>query len=303
MIKYPPYLKRGNTIGITCPAGYMAAAKAKDCISTLQQWGFDVMVGKTLGSSSKNYFSGSDEERIHELQAMLDDPNIHAIVFGRGGYGMSRIIDRLNFKKFVKHPKWLVGFSDITLLHAHLISQYCISSIHGPMAGAFAQGSKTKASIQSLHETLLGKKLSYSSKPNSLNRMGAAKGMLVGGNLTLLTHAMGSSSELDTRNKILFIEDIGEYRYQIDRMMQQLKRSGKLKGLLGLVVGGFTEMKDTERPFGKSIAQIIHESVQEYSFPVCFDFPVSHSSQNVALKMGGDYELKVSSRSVRLREG
>lgn len=216
---------------------------------------------------------------------------------------MSRIIDRLNFKKFVKHPKWLVGFSDITLLHAHLIRQYRISSIHGPMAGAFAQGSKTKASIQSLHETLLGKKQSYSCKPNSLNRMGAAKGMLVGGNLTLLTHAMGSSSELDTRNKILFIEDIGEYRYQIDRMMQQLKRSGKLKGLSGLVVGGFTEMKDTERPFGKSISQIIHESVQEYSFPVCFDFPVSHSSKNMALKIGGDYELKVSSRSVRLREG
>ena len=302
MIKYPPYLKRGNTIGITCPAGYMAAAKAKDCIITLQQWGFEVMVGKTLGSRSKNYFSGSDEERIHEFQAMLDDPNIDAILFGRGGYGMSRIIDQLNFKKFVKHPKWLVGFSDITLLHAHLISQYRISSIHGPMAGAFSQGSKTKASIQSLHETLLGKKQSYSSKPNALNRIGSVKGRLVGGNLTLLTHAMGSTSEIDTRNKILFIEDIGEYRYQIDRMMQQLKRSGKLKGLSGLVVGGFTEMKDTERPFGKSIAQIIHESVQEYSFPICFDFPVSHSSKNVALKMGGVYELKVSIRSVSLKE-
>ncbi len=302
MIKYPPYLKRGNTIGITCPAGYMAAAKAEDCITTLQQWGFEVMVGKTLGSRSKNYFSGSDEERVHELQAMLDDPNIHAILFGRGGYGMSRIIDRLNFKKFVRHPKWLVGFSDITLLHAHLISQYHISSIHGPMAGAFAQGNKTKASILSLHKTLLGKKQSYSCKPNTLNRTGWVKGMLVGGNLTLLTHAIGSISEIDTRNKILFIEDIGEYRYQIDRMMQQLKRSGKLKGLSGLVVGGFTEMKDTERPFGKSIAQIIHESVQEYSYPVCFDFPVSHSSQNVALKIGGDYELKVSPRSVRLKE-
>ncbi len=302
MIKFPPYLKKGDTIGITCPAGYMAAEKAADCIATLQQWGFEVMVGKTLGSRSKNYFSASDEERIHELQAMLDDPNIHAVLFGRGGYGMSRIIDRLSFKKFVKHPKWLIGFSDITLLHTHLIGHYHISSIHGPMAGAFGLATKTDATIRSLHETLIGKKQSYTCTPHSLNRTGMAKGILVGGNLTLLTHAIGSASALDTRNKILFIEDIGEYRYQIDRMLQQLKRSGQLKGLAGLIVGGFTDIKDTERPFGKSVVEIIQEAIQDYSFPVCFNFPVSHSQKNVALKIGGTYQFKVSKRSVTLKE-
>ncbi|MEI8059737.1 MAG: LD-carboxypeptidase, partial [Ferruginibacter sp.] len=158
MTKIPPYLKKGDTIGITCPAGFMQAAKAKTCITVLQQWGYQVMVGKTLGSKSENYFSASDEDRRDELQAMLDDKNINAILFGRGGYGMGRIIDQLDFSKFKKNPKWLIGFSDITVLHSHVYSNLQIASLHAPMAAAFNHGAYKNEFIQSLRKAVTGKK-------------------------------------------------------------------------------------------------------------------------------------------------
>ena len=302
MTTIPSALKRGNTIGITCPAGYMAREKAETCINTLQKWGFEVMVGKTLGSKSKNYFSAPDQERINELQAMLDDENIHAILFGRGGYGMSRIIDKLNFKKFKKNPKWLIGFSDITLMHCQLFGNYKISSIHGPMAAAFNDMKSNPIYIDSLHKAITGKKANYNCKPHINNRLGNASGKIIGGNLALLTNAIGTKSDFDTKNKILFIEDVGEYLYTADRMLQQLKRSGKLNKLAGLIVGGFTDMKDTDRPYGKKIEDIIKEIVAEYEYPVCFHFPISHGKENLAVKIGVAYDLKVMKNKTILKE-
>ena len=298
----PPYLKKGDTIAITCPAGYMAADKAATCISTLQKWGYEIMVGKTLGSSSKNYFSGTDEERADELQAMLDDRSIHAILFGRGGYGMNRIIDILDFKKFKKHPKWLIGFSDITVLHTHLFNKYNIASMHAPMAAAFNDDPDNNEYVQSLRNALAGKKANYKVDPHTYNNTGDATGILIGGNLALLSNLIGTPSDFDTKNKILFIEDIGEYLYNLDRMLYHLKRSGKFKKPAGLIFGGFTDMKDTERPFGKSAGDIIKEITDELDCPVCFNFPVSHSKENVALKIGATYHLKVSNKNVQLKE-
>lgn len=302
MITIPPFLRPGNCIGITCPAGYMPAEKATICIETLQSWGYEVMVGKTLGSTSDNYFSGTDEERRDELQAMLDDKNIHAILFGRGGYGTGRIIDQLNFKKFIKNPKWLIGFSDITILHSHIHSNFNIATIHGPMAGAFNSIKSDDTYVNYLHKIISGKKISYSADHHALNRIGSAKGQLVGGNLAMLANAVGTKSDINTKNKILFIEDVGELLYNIDRMLHQLKRSGKLNKLAGLIIGGFSETKDTERPFGKSVENIIHDIVSDFDFPVCFNFPVSHELKNVPLKIGVDYELKVGKTSTTLKE-
>ena len=296
----PPYLKKGDTIAITCPAGYMAVEKAAACISTLQSWGYEVMVGKTLGSNSTNYFSGTDEERLDELQAMLDDRSINAILFGRGGYGMGRIIDKLNFKKFSKHPKWLIGFSDITVLHMHLLHKYNIASMHAPMAGAFNDGENEF--IVSLRNAISGKKNIYKAAPHPFNKKGEATGTLVGGNLALLANVIGTASDFETKKKIFFIEDIGEYIYNLDRMLYQLKRSGKFNKAAGLIFGGFTDMKDTERPFGKTVDEVLQEIIADYDFPVCFNFPVSHGKENVALKIGATYNLKVTDKKVVLQE-
>ena len=302
MTKIPPYLKKGNTIGITCPAGYMAKEKAQTCIETLQQWGFKVMVGKTLGSSSENYFSGTDEERLNELQAMLDDDSIHAILCGRGGYGVSRIIDQLDFTRFKKKPKWIIGYSDITVLHAHIYTNFKTASIHAPMAAAFNNGEYNNEYIASLHKAIIGKKANYKCAAHPFNKQGTVTGVLVGGNLSLLAHLVGTPSDIQTKNKILFIEDIGELIYSTDRMLHQLKRSGKFDKLAGLIIGGFTDAKDTERPFGKAIEEVINDVVKEYDYPVCFNFPVSHSKENYALKVGVTYELKTGRKTVQLSE-
>ncbi len=302
MIKIPPYLKKGDTIGITCPAGYMAAEKAQVCIDTLQQWGYQVMVGKTLGSSSANYFSGSDDDRADELQAMLDDSSINAILCGRGGYGVGRIIDSLNFTKFKKKPKWLIGFSDITVLHTHILSNCKIASLHAPMAAAFNDGGASNEFVLSLKGAMAGKKARYNCTPHPFNNTGEVTAGLVGGNLSLLANVTGTLSDINTKGRILFIEDIGEYIYSTDRMLHQLKRSGKLDNLAGCIIGGFTDMKDTERPFGKTVYEAINEVVKDYGYPICFNFPVSHEKENYALKVGGTYTLKVSSRGVKLYE-
>jgi muramoyltetrapeptide carboxypeptidase len=302
MIKIPAYLKKGDTIGITCPAGYMAAEKAQTCITVLQQWGYQVMVGKTVGSGSVNYFSATDEERLDELQAMLDDDSINAILFGRGGYGLGRIIDGLNFKRFRKKPKWLIGFSDITVLHAHIHTHYKIATLHAPMAAAFNCEEYKNQYVQSLKNALEGKKARYECAIHEFNKKGEAIGELVGGNLSLLSHLVGTASDIKTKGKILFIEDIGELLYKADRMLYQLKRSGKLDKLAGLIVGGFTDMTDTERPFGKTIYELISDLVKEYHYPVCYNFPVSHHKENYALKIGVGYKLKVGKKAVSLGE-
>ncbi len=300
MATIPPYLKKGNTIGITCPSGFMDAKKSTACIHTLQKWGFNVMVGKTVGGKSTNYFSASDEDKIEELQAMLDSKEIHAILFGRGGYGMSRIIDKLSFKEFKKNPKWLIGFSDITVLHCHLLTNINIASVHGPMAGAF--NTNNSLTIQALYKTILGKKINYSCESYHLNRAGKVTGELIGGNLALLSNVIGTKSDFKTKNKILFIEDVGELLYSADRMLQQLKRNRKFNQLAGLIVGGFTEMKDTERPFGKTIQEIIFDIVKEFDYPVCFGFPISHGNINLSVKIGCTYQLNITKSKTNLKE-
>ncbi|MDX2049352.1 MAG: LD-carboxypeptidase [Chitinophagaceae bacterium] len=302
MIKIPPYLKPGDTIGIVCPAGYMARQKAQTCIDVLEQWGYKVKTGKTLGGSSENYFSGTDEERLNDFQRMLDDDKVKAVLCGRGGYGLSRIIDKIDFKKFRKTPKWLIGFSDVTVLHAHVFSNYKIVTLHAPMAAAFNNEGHKNEYVLSLKNALEGKKAKYSCSVHPFNHPGKAEGQLVGGNLSLLVHLTGTVSETDTKGKILFIEDTGEYLYKIDRMMQQLKRNGKLEKLSGLVIGRFSDSSDTERPFGKTVEEIIHDTVKEYKYPVCYGFPVSHEKENYALKHGVQYTLKINREKVTLHE-
>lgn len=302
MIKIPPYLKKSDTIGIVCPAGYMALDKVQTCITTLQEWGYNVKVGKTVGGDSQTYFSGTDEERLTDFQQMLDDDEVKTILCGRGGYGMGRIIDKIDFKKFRKQPKWIVGYSDITVLHSHLYSNYYISSLHAPMAGAFNEEGYKNEFVLSLKNVLQGKRIKYSCPAHEFNRKGEAVGELTGGNLALLAHLTGTNSDSKTKGRILFIEDVGEYSYNVDRMLHQLKRSGKLSRLAGLIVGGFTDMKDTERPFGKLVYEIIREMIKEYDYPVCFDFPVSHTDRNYALKVGVGYKLKIGKTKVVLEE-
>ncbi len=298
----PPFLKRGDLIGITCPAGYLPAEKAAACIQTLKNWGYQVVTGETVGGNSGNYFSADDETRARELQVLLDDKKIKAILFGRGGYGMTRIIDRLDFKKFRKNPKWLIGFSDITVMHTHLMGNYKTASLHAPMAAAFNEDNGSNEYLLSLQQALAGKKARYTAPPHPFNQTGKAKGILVGGNLALLAHVMGTTSDFETKNRIFFLEDIGEYLYNVDRMLQQLKRGGKFDKIAGLILGGFSDMKDTERPYGKTIDEILQEYTTTLNCPVCLHFPVSHEKENLALKTGGRYELKVQSSGAELNE-
>lgn len=302
MIETPPYLERGDVVGIVCPSGYMPVEKASECIRVLnEEWGFQTKVGKTLGNEY-NYFSGTDAERLDDFQRMLDDDEVKAILCARGGYGLSRIIDRINFKKFKKAPKWIIGYSDVTVLHSHLYSNYYISSIHAPMAAAFNDAGYINRYVQSLRTTLEGKKLRYTCEPHEFNKKGEAIGEVIGGNLSLLAHLIGTDSDIKTRGRILLLEDVGEYLYNIDRMMYQLKRAGKLSKLAGLVVGGFTDNKDTERPFGQTAYEIIQDAVNGYDYPVCFGFPVSHGKENYALKIGVGYKLRVGKSKVSLEE-
>jgi muramoyltetrapeptide carboxypeptidase len=301
MITIPPYLKKGDTIGIVCPSGFMPAANAETCIKTLESWGYKVKVGSTLGSQF-NYFSGTDKQRLQDLQKMLNDGTVKAILCGRGGYGLSRIIDSLDFQKFKKSPKWIIGFSDITVLHAHIFQHYQIATLHAPMAAAFNDGGYENEYIVSLKNALRGTTSSYQCAAHTLNKNGRGEGDLIGGNLSLIAHLIGSHSSYKTRHKILYLEDIGEYLYNIDRMMIQLERAEMFKHLKGLIIGGFTDMKDTTTPFGMDIYSIINSHVKEYKFPICFNFPVSHCVENVALKNGVKHELIVTKDGVTLKE-
>ena len=298
----PPYLEPGDTIGITCPAGYMPLEKAQTCIDTLPAWGYRVKIGTTLGSPSENYFSGTDDQRLADVQQMLDDPELKAILCGRGGYGLSRIIDHIDFTRFRQSPKWIIGFSDITLLHLQIFARCNIATLHAPMAGAFNDGGATSPGVESLRRVLAAEQLSSLAPSHPFNLPGSATGPLIGGNLAMIAHSIGSASEPDTTGAILFLEDVGEYLYNIDRMMRQLERAGKLSNLAGLLIGGFTELKDTVRPFGASVEEIIREVVGDAPYPVAYDFPVSHGKENVALKVGATYRLQVGSGGTLLQE-
>lgn len=306
--KIPKYLKPGNNIGITCPSGYISLEDIQPAILKLQEWGFTSTIGKTIGARDFT-FAGDDELRTLDLQQMLDDPKIDAILFARGGYGAVRIIDRLNFSKFIKKPKWLIGFSDATVFHCHLNKNFGIASIHSKMCNSFpadwsiAEESQV-VSIESIRKCLVGDKMKYTSLPTENNRTGHSEGILIGGNLSILQNLAASKSDISTVNKILFIEDAEEYLYNIDRMLWNLKRSGKLNKLKALIVGGFTNLKpdDPGEEFGRSVYEMVMGVVKEYSYPVCFDFPVGHQKNNFALKCGVKHKLIVSSNECMLEE-
>lgn len=288
----PPILIPGDTIGITCPAGFIPLEKVQNSILTLEKWGFKVKLGKTVGGK-KDCFSASDAERALELQQMLDDANIKAVLCARGGYGLSRIINQINFSQFNQNPKWVIGFSDITVLHAAIQKQNTMS-IHGPMAAAFNKGAEGEIYIQSLKNIFLGENQIIKSVPNSLNMQGSATANLIGGNLCMIAHLIGSKNAMDTKGKILFMEEVGEAHYNIDRLIIQCKNGGLLDNLAGLIIGGFTELKDNAADFGATAYEIIHAHISNFNYPICFGFPISHSLENFAVKEGGTYSLEVT---------
>jgi len=299
-MKMPAYLKPGDTIGITCPAGPMMADELKLCRKALDSWGFNIKFGDTINKKWQR-FGGTDEERAADLQALLDDENINAILFGRGGYGVIRMMDKINWAGFAQKPKWLVGYSDITAFHCHVHSMYSIPTIHADMGNGF-NSIEDDASL-SLKNMLMGNKQEYRAPGHQMNRAGTVSGKVVGGNLSLLVAMQGSKSALNTAGKILFIEDVSEYKYTIDRMMMNLKRSGMLDNPAAVVFGGFTATKaDSEEEFPMAVEDILYEKVKEYDYPVCFHFPAGHQRLNLALKLGCNYTLDVSKTNILLKE-
>jgi len=294
----PPYLKKGNLIGICCPSGHITLEECQPAINKMQDWGFKIRVGSTVGATDFT-FAGTDEERAKDMQQMLDDPEIKAIMLGRGGYGAVRMIDKIDFTKFVKHPKWIIGFSDATVFHCHINDNYEIATLHSKMCNSFpddfSQATQTQIdSIDSIRQCLVGEKMKYERLPIAENRHGEGSGDLVGGNLSIIQMLDGSVSDLHTKGKILFIEDVGEYAYKIDGMLWNLKRSKKLDNLKGLIIGEFRiKPDDPGEEFGKTIYDMVMEKVQEYHYPVCFDFPVGHVKENYALKCGVKHKLSV----------
>ena len=299
-MQQPSYLKQGSVIGITCPSGYLRADRIDHAVTTLAQWGFNVKIGSTIGPDMGIYFSDSDEARRQDLQNMLDDPQLDAILMGRGGYGLSRIIDALDFSTFLKKPKWICGFSDVTVLHSHIQSRYGIATLHSPMCVGFKPGNEESSHIINFRDALTGAQLSYTTLPYQHNRTGSAEGIITGGNLSLLAHLTGSVSEADTEGKILFIEDTGEQRYNVDRLLLNLKRAGKLDKIAALLVGDFDNIKDIDRPFGQSVEEIIFDKVKEYNYPVCFNFPAGHEDINYTLSFGMRHKLEVNDAGSKL---
>lgn len=306
-ILIPPYLKAGDTVGITSPAGYISREELQPAILQMQSWGLMVRIGGSIGKRDFN-FGGTDAERADDFQRMLDDRSVKAIMCARGGYGAVRIIDKLNFTQFAKRPKWIIGFSDITVLHCHLNRNYGIASIHSKMCNSFPENWAKAEPVQvdtilSIRQALAGKKMAYNVMPAIKNRSGTAEGVLIGGNLKTIETLAGTKSDINTGNMILFVEDTGEYLYSIDRMFWNLKRTGKLTNLKGLIIGGFSnKIEESGQEFGRSVYDIVLEKVKPYRYPVCFDFPVGHQKNNYALKCGVKHKLEVNAVSVTLKE-
>jgi len=294
----PRYLQKGDVIGITAPAGCLDQKEIEQSIEILRSWGLSVETGKYL-FRKRHSFAGTDNQRAVDLQQMMDNSQIMAIICARGGYGTIRIIDKLNFERFIKDPKWIVGFSDITVLHSALHGLR-IESIHGVMARIVAPKKPDMVSFESLRALLFDEVKEYHLQPYKLSIQGKAKGMLVGGNLSVLYSLAGTPYDIDTRGKILFIEDIAEYRYHIDRMMMNMKISGKLRNLAGLIAGDMTDMKSSSSGFKKLPYQIIREAVSEYKYPVMFGFPAGHEAVNLALPMGRVVEMRVDENKAEL---
>nr|WP_314839638.1 LD-carboxypeptidase [uncultured Flavobacterium sp.] len=288
----PPYLQKGDTIALVATARKNIDDNLKPAIDLLHSWGLEVVIGKTIGLDN-NQLAGTDEQRAADFQAQLDNPNIKAIWCVKGGYGTVRMVDLLDFTNFKKNPKWIVGFSDVTVLHSHL-NTLGYQSLHAIMPLTAPRA--TPQAVESLRKALFGEKLSYSVTSFSKNKLGKATGQLVGGNLSILYSLFGSRSAIDCSDKILFIEDLDEYLYHIDRMMINLKRNGCLESIKGIVVGSMTKMKDNDIPWGKNAIEIIEDVTQKYNIPILYNFPAGHIQDNRALILGSKVTLDVQKK-------
>jgi muramoyltetrapeptide carboxypeptidase len=294
-----PPLHAGDKIAIVALARKIKPDDIQPAIATFQSWGLEVVLGKTL-SAEYHIFAGTDEERAADLQAMLDDPQIKAVISARGGYGSARLLELVDFAQFVLHPKWVIGFSDITALLSH-IQRMGIACIHGIMPTLFAKPG-SEAAKESLRQALFGEPVTYPVlAAHALNRPGTGRGLITGGNVSLLTSIIGTPSEVDFTGRILFLEEVEEYLYSLDRMVVHLKRSGKLKALAGLIVGHMTGMQDNPEPFGKTAYEIVREHTAEYGYPIAFGFPTGHQEQNLALVCGREARLEVTAAGATLR--
>jgi len=294
----PPYLKKGDTVAIVAPSGILKnkEREVQQAVDLLKSWGLNVLVGQHVFSKA-NHFAGTDDERCEDLQNAMDDPKISAIWCARGGYGTVRILDKLDFTKFKEKPKWLIGYSDITALHS-LFHNEGYQSIHALMCVSLTKDlSEIKETVDTFKSTLFGKPVSYILEGSNDNKIGKATGQLVGGNLTMLHTMLGSDESLDTSGKILFIEEIGEYKYHIDRMLQSLKRAGYFENLGGLIVGDMTKLRKNTTLWGSSIEQLILDALADYNFPVAFNMPAGHEKDNRALVLGKTITLDVSKDS------
>ncbi len=292
----PPFLKQGDTVGIVCTARKFSAEEAQPAITLLESWGLQVKLGFTIGLDN-HQLGGSDQQRADDFQDMLNDATIKMIWCARGGYGTVRMIDLVDFAVLLNHPKWIVGFSDVTVLHAH-INRLGVATMHAIMP--FSVPRTEAISIEYLKNAIFGKPLSYSVPSSSYNKCGIAEGELVGGNLSIIYALLGSSSSIQTKGKILFIEDLDEYLYHIDRMLMNVKRNGLFKDLSGLIVGGMTDMHDNEIPFGMNAQQIILDLTDEYDFPIIFDFPAGHVPDNRALIFGKSISMNVQQNQIEI---
>ena len=292
----PPYLQPGDRVAIVAPARKITPQEIAPALTLLRSWQLEVVLPEHLFDDD-NQFAGDDNTRALTLQQQLDDPSIRAIFCARGGYGTVRIIDRLDFSRFRKHPKWIVGYSDITTLHSHIHRHFGIETLHATMPiNIPADATHTHyPAIDTLHQALFGGELSYTLPHHPLNHIGTAQAPIVGGNLSILYSLCGSPSDINTEGKILFIEDLDEYLYHIDRMMMNLKRCGHLSHLAGLIVGQMSDMHDNTIPFGATAEQIIRHATSEYSYPICFNFPAGHNgTDNHALILGHSATLTVT---------
>jgi muramoyltetrapeptide carboxypeptidase len=291
----PPYLKKGDTILIIATARARAKETLEPAIAILKSWGLKVQTGPNA-FKIHHQFAGTDQQRASDLKWAIEHKTAKAILISGGGYGTMRVIDQVNFKPLLKNPKWFIGYSDTTVIHNRLY-HLKMTAIHGTMAFQFA---KDKEATDSIKHLLFGEEVNYNIPKHKLNRVGMAEGEIVGGNLSLLYALSGSVDDVSGKNKILFIEDLDEQLYHVDRMMLQLKRSGKLKHLKGLIVGGMSDMKDNAVPFGKTAEEIVMDAVKDYNYPVCFNFPAGHIEKNMALYLGKKAKLEVAKNKVSL---
>lgn len=289
----PPYLQSGDTIGFVAPSRKISLEEIKNAIDFFENRGFKVKLAENL-FAVENQFAGSDSVRAASFQSLLDDDEVKALLAVRGGYGAVRVIDKIDFTKFRRNPKWLCGYSDFTVFHSE-VSNFDIPTIHSVMPINFSDSEGEIANAESLLAALTGKPLSYNTIAHPLNRLGTAKAKVVGGNISILYSIIGSKSDISTEGKILFIEDLDEYLYHIDRMMMSLKRAGKLAGLAGLIVGDMSNMHDNTIPFGKNAEEIIADCCADYDFPICFNFPAGHAAKKLALRLGMEIEMHPSS--------